>query len=272
MRLRRRRGAVVPPPLMRRLGRADERARTSRVWSAGRAARWTRGDWKAHSAYAAWSTSREGVHARCFWRCVEAIFTDEERLEVVQFATGLAAVPAGVFKNLVGYMGDQAPFTVGELPPPRRDEPGRGGGGARRASTPSGCRGSGRATSRKKAPGIAVLPRGRRWTGARRWRGAPRSRPERRTRVRRLLNTGVIFFVFGGVIEGGTPAEPPHASRRRRFGWKKNPPRRAACLSPGAGHDIPHARGAPFIPVAPLPSESLRPSLRVRPSYSQSAS
>jgi hypothetical protein len=45
-------------------------------------------------------------------------------LEVVQFATGLAAVPAGGFKNLVGYMGDAAPFTVGELPPPRRDEPG----------------------------------------------------------------------------------------------------------------------------------------------------
>jgi hypothetical protein len=115
-------GAVVPPPLMRRLGGVLTGEDLASLVAGAKGAV-DAGDWKAHSAYADADVAR-GFTARCFWRCVEAIFTDEERLEVVQFATGLAAVPAGGFKNLVGYMGDQAPFTVGELPPPRRDEPG----------------------------------------------------------------------------------------------------------------------------------------------------
>ena len=113
---------VPAPPLMRRLGGVLTGEDLASLVAGAKGAV-DAGDWKAHSAYADADVAR-GFTARCFWRCVEAIFTDEERLEVVQFATGLAAVPAGGFKNLVGYMGDQAPFTVGELPPPRRDEPG----------------------------------------------------------------------------------------------------------------------------------------------------
>jgi hypothetical protein len=161
-------GAVVPPPLMRRLGGVLTGEDLASLVAGAKGAV-DAGDWKAHSAYADADVAR-GFTARCFWRCVEAIFTDEERLEVVQFATGLAAVPAGGFKNLVGYMGDQAPFTVGELPPPRRDEPGA-------LPMAHACfntirlprlRESDFQDERETIP----IPRGWRWTGARgRWRG-----------------------------------------------------------------------------------------------------
>ena len=50
--------------------------------------------------------------------------TREERIKVLQFATGLTSPPAGGFRNLVGYLGDAVPFTLGELAPPGRDEDG----------------------------------------------------------------------------------------------------------------------------------------------------
>ena len=51
-------------------------------------------------------------------------FTAEERVAVLQFATGLSSTPAGGFRNLVGYMGDAVPFTLGELTWPRCSQEG----------------------------------------------------------------------------------------------------------------------------------------------------
>jgi hypothetical protein len=56
---------------------------------------------------------------RCFWAAME-MFSADERRNVLQFATGLSSPPAGGFRNLVGYMGDAVPFTLGELAMPRR--------------------------------------------------------------------------------------------------------------------------------------------------------
>ena len=50
------------------------------------------------------------------------MMSPDERRAVLQFATGLSSPPAGGFRNLVGYMGDAVPFTLGELAMPRRDE------------------------------------------------------------------------------------------------------------------------------------------------------
>ena len=65
--------------------------------------------------------ARADFTVRSFWAAMEMMSPDERRA-VLQFATGLSSPPAGGFRNLVGYMGDAVPFTLGELAMPRRDE------------------------------------------------------------------------------------------------------------------------------------------------------
>jgi len=113
-------GAVVPPQLRARMRGILDGSDLS-LLIAG-AASIDLDDWRRHAAYQdarlAFAFSTE-----CFWRAMEE-FTREERIKVLQFATGLTSPPAGGFRNLVGYLGDAVPFTLGELAPPGRDEDG----------------------------------------------------------------------------------------------------------------------------------------------------
>ncbi len=113
-------GAVVPPQLRARMRGILDGSDLS-LLIAG-AASIDLDDWRQHAAYQdarlAFAFSTE-----CFWRAMEE-FTREERIKVLQFATGLTSPPAGGFRNLVGYLGDAVPFTLGELAPPGRDEDG----------------------------------------------------------------------------------------------------------------------------------------------------
>ena len=113
-------GAVVPPQL---------RARMRGILNGGDVSSLIAGaasidldDWRTHAAYQeaqlAFAFSTE-----CFW-CAMDEFTVDERIKVLQFATGLTSPPAGGFRNLVGYLGDAVPFTLGELAAPSRDEDG----------------------------------------------------------------------------------------------------------------------------------------------------
>ena len=113
-------GAVVPPQLRSRMkGILDGEDLSSLI--AG-AAEIELDDWRKHAAYAEASMAFS-FSVRCFWAAME-LFSAAERRAVLQFATGLSSPPAGGFRNLVGYMGDAVPFTLGELAAPRRDEDG----------------------------------------------------------------------------------------------------------------------------------------------------
>ena len=79
-------------------------------------------DWRRNTGYAD-APLAVSFSTRCFWHALERVLTDAERVDVLRFATGLSAAPAGGFANLVGYAGDAAPFTVAELASDARDAP-----------------------------------------------------------------------------------------------------------------------------------------------------
>ena len=113
-------GAVVPPQL---------RARMRGILNGGDVSSLIAGaasidldDWRKHAAYQE-ATLAFAFSTECFW-CAMDEFTVDERIKVLQFATGLTSPPAGGFRNLVGYLGDAVPFTLGELAAPSRDEDG----------------------------------------------------------------------------------------------------------------------------------------------------
>ena len=115
-------GAVVPHPLRNRMRSVLCGAELA-VLVAGEPGDVDVADWKTHAGYSDVALSKS-FSARCFWHALERVLTRAERVDVLQFATGLVAPPAGGFANLVGYAGDAAPFTVAELASDTRDAPG----------------------------------------------------------------------------------------------------------------------------------------------------
>ena len=108
-------GAVIPTPLLSRMRGLLNGRELSELIAGARTV--DLDDWRRHTAYSDAPFSQTFT-VWCFWRAMET-FTAEERVAVLQFATGLSSAPAGGFRNLVGYMGDAVPFTLGELTWPR---------------------------------------------------------------------------------------------------------------------------------------------------------
>jgi hypothetical protein len=114
-------GAVVPPPLRARMRSVLRGAELSSL-VAGEPGAVDAADWRRNTGYAD-APLAVSFSTRCFWHALERVLTDAERVDVLRFATGLSAAPAGGFANLVGYAGDAAPFTVAELASDARDAP-----------------------------------------------------------------------------------------------------------------------------------------------------
>ena len=108
-------GAVIPTPLLSRMRGLLNGRELSELIAGARTV--DLDDWRRHTTYSDAPFSQTFT-VWCFWRAMET-FTAEERVAVLQFATGLSSAPAGGFRNLVGYMGDAVPFTLGELTWPR---------------------------------------------------------------------------------------------------------------------------------------------------------
>ena len=114
-------GSVVPPALRTRcMGILTGADLSSLI--AGEPGEVNVEDWKQNTAYSELHLAF-GFSTQCFWHCLRELLTPQELVGVLQFATGLTSAPAGGFKNLVGYAGDSAPFTIAELTPDKRDKP-----------------------------------------------------------------------------------------------------------------------------------------------------
>lgn len=72
-------------------------------------------DWRAHTVLSE-GLSAADAEVRAFWAAMERELTEQERCDVLAFATGLPFPPAGGFKNLAGYLGDPMLFKLMRLP------------------------------------------------------------------------------------------------------------------------------------------------------------
>ena len=85
-------------------------------------------DWERNTAYIDCSAKDEWV--RWFWAVLRHDFGEDERREVLKFATGTHNVPPDGFKNLKGYNGQPYPFTIQR--PPRRHKAAGGAAGKKK--------------------------------------------------------------------------------------------------------------------------------------------
>ena len=138
-------GAVIPTPLLSRMRGLLDGRELSELIAGARTV--DLDDWRRHTAYSDAAFSQTFT-VWCFWRAMET-FAAEERVAVLQFATGLSSAPAGGFPKPRGVHGRRRAVHAGrvDVAEVRRTKarcPWR-----TRVSTCCGCRGSPRTRFRR---------------------------------------------------------------------------------------------------------------------------